>query len=1036
MKYSRFFYWIGLCCLLSIGLSAQQTSTFTEPLRDYKLAQDYFRLGNYPLAQQNFASYLEPKNKEQKLDPYRAMDASFHMAKCAAILKKSDAVHLLTKFVEEYGNNRLYNSLANYELAQIFYKKRNYRAVLATFDEIYENDLDVNEYEEYKFMQAYSHFNLEQFDEAYPLFETVARVRGKHLIDASYYVGYLAFEKGDYGKAVQSFLQIEKDNRYRKIIPYYITQIYYKQNDAEKLIAYTVPKLKQKGLKYKTQMNKIVGQTYYDRQQFREALPYLSYYVENSNKVSKEDLYLLAYTQYQFGEYEKAIENFLQLNTLSDNFGQNAMYHLADCYIKIGEKANARTAFADAASLDADADIKRISAFNHAKLSYELGFNSEAITALRNFIEVYPNVSETDEAKALLGQLFEVTQNYTEAIEIIESIPKKTKSLKKSYQRITYAKAVEFYNGNRLNEALVHFDKSLQYPEESQLAALTHFWKGNIFYDQKKLGDSTKELQKYLKKPGRATAKVSKGVANYTIGYNYFTQKRYGDAQKYFDKAISSFEKDRSQQNASVAQMYPDAALRSGDCLFISRSYDKAKKRYNVIIKNKMDGADYATYQVGMIAGLQQDMDGKIATLRTISQKYPDSYYSDDALFQIATTQGLQLKYNEAIITYQSLKNQYPESKYVRQAMVNMGLLYYNLEEYDASIVNYEKVIAEYPNSSEAQEAVVNLKEAYIAKGDSDSFFEYVEDADIEISTSGRDTTMYQFAESYYLKGACKEAILEFNKYLTEHPRGAYTLFAHFYRGDCLYQQRRYKKAANDFDFVLKQKNNLFTEKSLVRGAKIAYSVMKDDDKAFAYYKKLLGMASQPETTVEALRGLVKSSYNLGDMASVEKYGEKLLANRRATSADKIETNFFLAKIAYKKGTLGDAQKTFESVASQSNNEIGAEARYLIAEILYKSNKLEKAKEACFRIDRETPAQEYWVVKSFILLGDIYAKNGELYQAKQTLKSLLDNYDGDAGLVRDAQQKYNKIVAEEKAKSKLEEEGDKKEGLELEEEDN
>jgi len=1021
MKYTKYLF--GLFALLcSYGIMGQQTQIFTEPLEQYKQAQEYFRLGNYPLAQETFSECLEPSIKVQKLDEYRKMDAAYHVAKCAVTLDKPDALTLFNKFVEEYGNNRLYNSWANYELAQMFYKKRNYRAALASFNEVYENDLSVEEYENAKFLEAYSHFNLEEFEDAYPLFETVARIRGKHYIDANYYLGYLSFEKGDYPQAVKSFLAIEKDKRYRKLIPYYITQIYYKQNNTEKLLAYTVPKLKEKGLKYKTQMNKIVGQTYYDNKQFKEALPYLTYYVEQSNKVSKEDLYLLAYTQYQFGQYDKAIENFLQLNTLTDNFGQNAMYHLADCYIKTGDKASARTAFMAAADLDADADIKRISAFNSAKLAFELGFHSEAIEDLREFIEVYPNSPETNEAKALLGQLFEVTQNYTEAIDIIEGISDKTDALKRSYQRITYAKAIEFNNGNRQKDALTHFDKSLQYKMDKQLVATTHFWKGNIFYEQSKYDDAIVEMKAYLNAPGRATEKESSGVANYTIGYSYFTRKKYRDAQKYFDKATQEFDKERSNNNA-VVQMYPDALLRSGDCLFIARDYGKAQKRYNSIVKKNLDGADYAMYQVGMIKGLQGDMDGKIAALRKISQKYTSSYYGDDALFQIATTEGLQEKYNQAIITYQDLKVKYPESKYVRQAMVNMGLLYYNLEEYDAAIVNYEKIITEYPNSTEAKEVINNLKEAYIAKGD-DKFLDKMAEAGIEITTSEQDTVMYQFAENYYLKGDCTEAIEEFNKYLTNHPKGAYSLDARFYRGDCLFKKRRYTRAGRDFDFVLKYKNHLFTEQALVKGAYIAYSVEKNDEKAFAYYKKLLNVASLPNIKTDALRGLVRSGYNLGDMVAVKKYGEQLIKDKRASSADITETNFFLAKISYKKGTLSDAQKTFETVATQSNSEIGAEARYLLAEILFKENKLDKAKEACFRVDRETPAQEYWVVKSFILLGDIYAKKGELYQAKQTLKSLVNNYKGDATLVAEARKKYDKIVAEEKAKSKLEEDGE------------
>lgn len=1025
MKLYRSLY-IILFLFFALTTVAQQTDIYKDPLLIYKQAQEYYRLGNYPLAQERFSEALEFENKNtQVFSKVHQIDAAYHKAICSKHLSKEDAPYLLTKFIEEHGNNRLYNSLANYQLGELFYNKRNYRGALSCFEEIYEDDLSSFDYEHFKFIQAYSHFNLKQFDEAYDYFSKVSRMKGQHFVDASYYMGYLAFEKGDYDNAVQNFLVIEQEDRYRNILPYYITQIYYKQGKGDKILSYTIPKLDQSGLKYKTQMNKIVGQTFYDRKQFDRALPYLAYYVEYSNKVSKEDLYLLAYTQYQFGQYDKAIENFLELNTLKDNFGQNAAYHLADCYIKVGDKEKARTAFQQASRMEADPEIKRIAAFNHAKLSYELGLQGEAISSIIEFINVYPSAPETNASKSILADLLGQTNNYSKAIEIIETIPNKNESLKKTYQRACYAKAVELYNSGQATPAMQHFEKAQIYQIDSKLSGLTHYWKGHLFYNQGDFITSESSFKKYLQNPVQ-TATANAGIANYTIGYIYYTQKKYKDAGGYFAKAMSGL--------SSNQKIYSDAVLRSGDCAFINRDYSSAKKRYKEVIKKNMEGIDYAIYQNGMIAGLQQNYAEKIKVLNGLSKNYPKSYYSDDAVYQIAVTQAFQQKYNESIMSLQKLVEQYPDSKYYRQALSDLGVMYYNIEEYSASIIYYDKLIKDYPNSPEAQEAVFNLKEVYMAMGDSDAYFDYIEESpDIEISTSGQDTIMYQFAESFYEKGECLKAVGEFDKYLRANPQGAFRLYAHFYRGDCLYQKKRYSQASKDFDYVVKQKANMFSEKALMRGARIAFVINKNDEKAFQYYKKLLGIASQPEITTEALKGLTKSGYSLGNDDAVEKYGKKLLSDRRASANDKLEANFFLAKIAYKKNDLTNAQQTFKSVAEKSTNEIGAEARYLLAEILFKQNKLEEAKTASFRVDRETPEQEYWVVKAFVLLGDIYAKKGDLYQAKQTLQSIVENYSGDEDLLAYAKNKLQNIIAQEKAGSKLEDENDEAGQLELDE---
>ena len=1019
--------------MFSISAISQQTYVYKDPLLLYKQGKEYYQLENFPLAQNTLGKSLEIANDNRDdnhdFNQLLQMDAAYHYAVCAKHLDKEDADYLLSQFIYKYHNNRRYNSLANYQLGELFYTSRNYRGALSCFEEIFEDDLDPADYEHYKFIQAFSHFNLKQFSEAKGYFANVVRVKGKHYVDASYYLGYLAFEDQDFDTAVENFLVIEKNDRYKNIIPYYITQIYYKQGNGDKILSYAIPKLQDRKIKYKTQMNKIVGQTYYDRRQFAEALPYLKYYVEYSNKVSKEDLYLLGFTQYQFGKYEDAIENFLELNTLTDQFGQNAMYHLADCYLKISDKDKARTAFKQAASMDSDPEITRISAFNFAKLSYELGIQSEALDAILAFIDQYPGQKETDQAKNILGEILEQTNNYSQAIKIIEGIPSKNTRLKKAYQKICYAKAIDFYGNNQNDQAILHFEKSLTYPNDQQLVSLTNFWKGNLYYNKGNYGQAEKELKKYLANPAAKNESVSPGIANYTIAYGYYTQKEYSKAEPYFAKAISNLKSKKADE-----KFYSDALLRSGDCNFIKRSYSKAQSDYDKVINANMDGSDYAIFQSGMIAGLQQNYSQKISFMEKLCKKFPDSYYGDDALYQISNTHSLQQNYNASISTLQQLIEKYPDGTFYKQSLVDLGVMYYNIDSYDSAITYYDRVIREFPNSPEANQAVFNLKEVFIAKGDSDGYFDYIQSSpDIEITTSGQDTIMYQFAENFYSTGDCQSAILEFNKYLTNHPRGAYNIYAHFYRGDCLYQQKSYKQARSDFDYIVKQKNNLFTEKSLLRGARIAFVVDKNDEKAFQYYKQLLSIASQPEITTEALKGLTKSAYSLGNDAAVEKYGSKLLQDRRASKNDKLEANFFLARISYKKGKLDDAKVTYQTVAKQSNSEVGAEARYLIADILYQQNKLNEASEACFRVDRETPEQEYWVVKSFILLSDVYSKKGEAYQAKQTLKSIVDNYVGDQELMEDAKRKLDKILAEEKANSKLEDQDGSSEELELDE---
>ena len=55
---------------------------------------------------------------------------------------------------------------------------------------------------------------------------------------------------------------------------------------------------------------------------------------------------------------------------------------------------------------------------------------------------------------------------------------------------------------------------------------------------------------------------------------------------------------------------------------------------------------------------------------------------------------------------------------------------------------------------------------------------------------------------------------------------------------------------------------------------------------------------------------------------------------------------------------------------------------------------------------------DYWVAKGFLLLADVYLASGNVFQAKETLKSIIEHYTGpDLGEI--AAQKLNELEENE-----------------------
>ncbi|MCB0514829.1 MAG: tetratricopeptide repeat protein [Chitinophagales bacterium] len=1019
----KLFFLLGIVSLMfisQISVQAQYTQAYYRSQQAYELGEMFFRMENYPLARHFYELVETMPESENPQSQEIAIDASYKIAQCSQNARNPNNIHLLTEFIKDYGNNRQYNSWANYELAQYFFKEKNYEAVRSVLENVEPRDLNNIEAENYYFEIGYSNFLLQNFAEAQEYFERVQAYGGEHRVDATYYLGFLAYEKKEYDQAMQYFSMVEDEPRFQDIIPYYVTLIKFNQKQYDEVLAYTVPRLEKKGLKYRTEMHKIVGQIYYDRQQYTEALPYLTYYVENSAKVSKDDLYTLAYTQYQFKQYDKAINNFLQLNTLDDKMGQNAMYHLGDCYLKTNQKEKAIAAFEAASQANYDPNIKENATFNAAKLAYEMQQYSKSINTLKDFILTYPNSSFTSEAQDILGKIFEQSKNYTEAMEVIESIPNKTPTLRRTYQKVAFNRAIDFLKDKNTNEALVYFNKSLQYPEDNNIKGLCYFWEGDMYYKQNNLSEAMRYFNMYLSThpQPQAYGDASPGTANYSLGYCYYRNKDYANAANYFDAAIPNL-----QQNGKTA-LTNDAILRSGDCNFIQKIYNRAQQQYDIIVRNNAPETDYALYQTGMIFGLNKRYSEKINTLKQLNNQYPNSFYSDDALYQIATTQLLQKDYQSAIKTYQDLIKNYSESPYFRKSLIEIGLSHYNLGEFDAALKYYDQLIRNYPQSAEAKEALLTVKDVYITRGDADNYFKYVQSLPKEIQVSGseQEKSMYQFAEVAYEKGNCDAAVKEFTSYLSVYPNGENALFAHFYRAECLYNNKQYEQAKPDYDAILASPNNIFREKALDRSARIAYFVSKDYGKAYNFYQEQAKTASDKDASLEALRGLTRTAYQLNKSADLELYANKLLRNEFATKEDLVEANFYLGKLNYSRDKLNEARTYFEKTAQLTDNEMGAEARYHIAKIYYRQAELDKAKTACFKVDRETPSQTKWVAKSFIVLAQVYESKGELYQAKATLKSIIDNYSGDEEVLSEARTNLNRVEESERKSSKLKDE--------------
>jgi tetratricopeptide (TPR) repeat protein len=174
-------------------------------------------------------------------------------------------------------------------------------------------------------------------------------------------------------------------------------------------------------------------------------------------------------------------------------------------------------------------------------------------------------------------------------------------------------------------------------------------------------------------------------------------------------------------------------------------------------------------------------------------------------------------------------------------------------------------------------------------------------------------------------------------------------------------------------------------------------------------------MASNKWNTLRANTGQMRCNLKLGDYDNALIAATKIKKSETANDAIKREANYTEGKSYYMTGKPDKALEGLKIAAADVKYEQGAEAKYLVSEIYFKQKNIQKSEaEILDFIDKNTPYQ-YWLGKAFILLADIYLSRNDEFQAKHTLKSLVENYNvDDDGIKAEASKKLAVIENKEK----------------------
>ena len=996
--------------LLFYYCNAQSTKIYNDPDADFKQAKELYQQQKFSLAYPQFEKLYLDNARLSAIPISVQTEAKYYAIVCRLQLNDVTAVDEAKDFINlEHNAPRI--EMMCYQLGEYYYGHSNFTDAIAYYEKANVANLTNAEIANIKFHEAYGYFTMRQFSDAKPLFESIAQIPSDpNYYDANYYYGYIAFADKNYAQALSSFKIIEKQPKYQPIIPYYIAEIYYYRGEKDEALAYAENVLQSNNQYYDLQLRQLVGHIYFEKGNYKQALPYLEKYVSNTPKVSREDLYELSYCYYDVQQYKKASDGFKELGGKQDTIAQNSMYLLGDSYLKLGNKAGARNAFLFCALNSSDAHQKEVSEFNYAKLSVELGYTDVALNELRNFIAAYPNSEYNTEAKELLVNVLSNTNNYADALNLLDAIHSQSDIVKRAYPKILYGRAVELINDQQIMQADNLLNRIFYADYNDAYISYANFWKGEIACRLNNYDSAGYYMQVYLKRPS-TSGEINIAHAYYTLGYAYLRQQDYTDALKSFQQVATSV-----NNNSSALQV--DAYLREADCYFMQKQLTKALPMYDAVINNQLPSSDYALYQKAVIAGANDQPAQKVTLLQSIQNRYPSSTLIADANMEVANTYLASEQYNAAIKPLDVIINNKNADAFKPQAYLKLGISYFNLKDNQSALNNFQKLISTYPNAPESDEAVDYVRDIFIAMQKPDDFVAFMQKNGKAVSYSEQDSLSFIIPQSAYNNHSFDNALQGFNNYLSKFPNGKYFVEANYMMADIYNTKKDFQNALKYYNTVAQNAPNSYAEQSVLQAARITYFELKDYKQAEQYFTQLKSIATTPENKLESMRGLLRCQYKLNEFTDAVANAQDLLQQKGIATDDKSMANIIIAKNYQTSNQLSEASDAYKTVISLGKNEYSAEARYRVAEILFQQNKLKEAEKAGFDAINKAGSYDYWITKAYILLGDVYFKEQDYFNAEATLRSVVENA-GDAQLKQEAQQKLDTVVAEKDKNSKV-----------------
>ncbi len=964
-------------------------SSMALPTTDFSRALRLYDQGMYSSARAVF---------EEIYDETGSSEAKAYAILCSASLETYGYVRDIDSFVEEYPYSEMIPRL-RFAHAENLFSQGRYAGCAEILGEVKPEQLRRSSRIEYLFKYAFSARETGDLDKAYGLFRQVVSLpKSDYTAPSQYSLGCICYSRNEFREAVGWFEKSGKDPRFADMSGYYTLECrfmlkeygYVLKNGPE--LSASVPEDR------RPRLNRMIAESALVGGDVATARKYYEINASGNPEMNRADRFFAGSVLYASGDYAGAIENFEKMGERTDSLGQIADYHRAYSYIRTGNKVAAMEAFRDASGQSWDKAIEKDALFNYAKLAFDL---NKDVSVFKRYLSRYPETDSQD-IYGYIAITALYSRDYQGAIDAYDNIDELTEEMRRNYMKANYLRARQLISAGSLRAAVPCLKAAAFYssPDE-QFNSLARYWLAEIHYRDGNYADAL-SLSKSLYNISALNGMREGSLIPYNIAYSYFKMGDYELAAKWFNEYAA-------QQNGTYTDgasgFRKDALTRAADCDFIRSDYKAAAKSYAFVADSYRNPDDiYPYWQSAVAYGLDGKLSEKIARLSEVNEADPSSEHYADAMLELGRSYVEAKKPESATGCFDKVITLVPDSSKVAQALLEKAMVERNSGRRDAALVCYARVAENMPGTEYADNALLAIESIYRSEGRAKDYLAYIEG----IGKGGvktaeeKDDFFFASAEQLFLDREYAKARTAMAEYLQEYPSGRNRDKAEFCVAECLRLSGDYERARDAYESIIDRGEGAFKETAMLRYAELSYSLERWNE-AYLAYTAICTRIPEGKAADGAYVGRMRSAYRARLYPEAEICAGTVLALDSLSTELRRETEYVRAKSLLSLSRRDDAFGIFTSLAENPSDAYGAESKYLLIQDRFDRADYKGVESLVYAFSESGTTQNYYLAKAFIVLGDSFAEQGDLRQARATFESIRDGYSpqSDSDDIRD-----------------------------------